>query len=449
MNPLLHSMPVDWTGNALSNRTRGEYHNMASLFGLPYRCIALDHGYFYTENLRILDGTGKLLKEDIDYQCVSFNAEVVAKTAKPCCAVIVIINPKVNENLYIDASMVGGPYEIVAPAIVQMSMGLLNNTRKLHWDNITGKPDAFAAAGHFHALWELFGFTPDVTILQRIAAANAANAGKVIDALYADFDLEMKTIEKDLDAVEKTLTSHIADTNNPHKDTAAKIGLGNVVNAGTAPLDALSFRGPTTYYATPASMKQSITADFSNLLKDHVDNRNNPHRNTAAQLQVYTTNEFNLEAGSYVDRGATLTYTSNVWGNTPNGHIPELRYNNHVGNLTSGMYPKDRFVNALPGRAYVMLPYGLWQYFPDVMARYIRKVGIINYLSGNFTDWTGAMNTANLYLTDLNAYPIGSLLFYHFTHTETSNTNNGTAIAISEQTGVMTRTAGGWTPDGV
>lgn len=450
MNPLLHAMPVDWTGVALSNRTRGEYHSLLGMADLAYRCLVLDHGYFYTENLYILDGNGKVLKEDLDYQCISFNAEVVARTAKPCCAVIVILNPKVNENLYIDASMVGGPYEVVGPAIVQMTLGLLNKTRMLYWNNVTGKPDDFAAGGHMHALWELYGFTPQVTILQRIARAQAAKVGSIIDGLYKLFEEDMAVVEKELADLEDTLTSHIDDTNNPHRETAALVGLGNVVNATTSPLNSATAKTVTVFYATPASTKLSINAIFGTQLQDHIDNKLNPHRNTAAQLSTYTTTEFNTLKNKYADRGATMTRANMVWGNTPDGHVPELRYNNNHVNFTAGMYPKERIASGLPGAAYVMLPYGLWQWFPSVISVFERKAGIINYLSGNFNGYYGAQATANTYCTDLNIYPIGSLLIFHFLHEENSNSSNGVMWSRVHNTGMMTRTASsGWLADGV
>lgn len=448
MNPLLHSMPVDWTGVALSNRTRGEYHSLLGMSDLAYRCLVLDHGYFYTENLYILDGNGKELKEDLDYQCVSFNAEVVGRTGKACCAVIVILNSKVNENLYIDASMVGGPYEIVGPAIVQMAQGLLNNTRKLHWNNVSGKPDDFAAGGHMQALWDLHGFTPQVTSLQRIAMLRSAKAGKVFDDLYTLFAADMAGVEAELNAAEAVLTSHLNETDNPHRETANSISLGNVVNATTPPVGAAA-KGATAFYATPASVALVIASNFSSELTDHIGNRANPHRNTAAQLRVHTNTEFNNIMIQYADRGSTMYYTSSTWGATPDSQIAEFRYNNSMANITSGMYPKERIAGGLPGAGYVMLPYGLWQSFPSVMSVYEKKAGVINYLSGNFTGFYGAQATANTYCTNLTTYPIGSLLIFHFVHEERSNTSNGTAIARIQNTGMMTRTANGWLADGV
>ncbi|MDG4973073.1 hypothetical protein OGZ44_02240, partial [Lactococcus lactis] len=70
-------------------------------------------------------------------------------------------------------------------------------------------------------------------------------------------DNRMNHMESGIGDNDNNLASHLADTNNPHKVTAAQVGLGNVDN-----------------------VKQAAKTDFDS----HVNNKNNPHTVTAVQI---------------------------------------------------------------------------------------------------------------------------------------------------------------------
>lgn len=70
-------------------------------------------------------------------------------------------------------------------------------------------------------------------------------------------DNRMNHMESGIGDNDNNLASHLADTNNPHKVTAAQVGLGNVDN-----------------------VKQASKTDFDS----HVNNKNNPHTVTAVQI---------------------------------------------------------------------------------------------------------------------------------------------------------------------
>jgi hypothetical protein len=433
---------------------------MSALYALDYRCVVLDHGYFYTEDMYIIDENGYELSETRDYQVVGFNSEVTAVNGKTCCAVIVVTNPKVHSKIYVDAQMVGGPYEKVGTAIAASAIGLLNDTRKVHWNNIKGKPDDFAPGGHMHPLWELYGFTPSVVQFKRMSAALGKKAGKTLDAIYLDFDAKMKIIEGELAAVEARLTTHINDKQNPHVDTAAKIGLGNVLNAPTATETQARLTNGTimNIYATPWSIGMALDANFTPILNAHVADHNNPHRNTAAQLSVYTVTQMNDKARLYVDQNATMEKTAAFFGQTAASLQPLVQQNNSTWNLTIGMYPMGLMnpYGPLPGynpRDTVFKPDGRFQAINDVIARDVKRATKTFYIAGEFGDRDSAVNTANAWLVDLNAYPYGSLCFYHYARTRESYTGNGAVVynttrstMILYQSGSSGRTT--WTTNG-
>lgn len=450
MIPLLHKFPVDWTGTSLNNRTKSEFHDLSALYDLAYRCVVLDNGYFYTDNLYIHDGAGVELKPDVDYQLVSFNDDIAVKTGKDACAVIVILNRSIGNKIYVDAQMVGGPYSTVGKAIAEMAMGLLNNSRKVHWNNITGKPDDFAAGGHTHPLWQLYGFTPSVVQFKRMAAGLGKKAGKVFDGIYRDFDDKMKIIEKELEAAEAVLTTHIADLQNPHEDTAFKIGLGNVLNASTATeSEARQPHGNImNVYATPWSMGLAMDANFTPILNAHITNRNNPHGLTAAQLSVYTVSQMNDIARLYTNLNATMDKTARVYGYTPVELEPRIRENNDVSNITIGMYPKPTYDLDYPNSPAptdrVFMPDGHYQLISAVIEKNVRKSTAVYSIVGNSGNPTNAVNTANRLYPTAKA---GSMLFYQYTTTAASYTGNGAVMYATTRSSMVLRKptdAGGW-----
>lgn len=347
MNPNLHALPLDWTGSSPGNRTRGEYFDLSEQYDLPFRVAVMQNGYFYTEGMSITDSSGYLLTEDKDYKCLGFLSDVVDKTAKPVCSVLVIINPKVKSVFRVDAQMVGGEYCNLTPAIAQAALGLVNTTRKVHWANIIGKPDTFRPNGHLHALWELFGFTPQVLQLKRMVKGFEKSVQKDFDELLAGFDLIMKPYEELILVIENQLLAHIADvTTNPHRNTRAQIGLTNVMDYPKATVQDASAANADIMnrYATPYSMNVAINVNFMQKLTEHIGNSNNPHRLTASLLNIYTIAEYNSKLPSYVTVGSTMEQSNKVYGKTPQELFAALRANMNAQNLDGSVF------RLIPGR---------------------------------------------------------------------------------------------------
>lgn len=339
MNPLLQPLPYDATGTCPNNRTRGEYHDLNDQTGLPYRVVVLDKGYFYKKDLHIYDKRNVTLKEGFDYQCTMPNPEVQGKTGLAACAVIVIKNPAVASEVYVDARMVGGKYCNVAPAIANQSLGLLNNTRKIHWNNITGKPDDFNSGGHMHALWQLYGFTPQTLLLKRMTAASERMTKNDIDDLYKVYETEMGAIGNELTSIEARLTTHIADQSDPHDITALQVELERVRNADIATEDQARANGGSILdrYATPLRSKQSVESNFLPLLQAHVEDTNNPHKDNATDLGTYTTQQHATLATNYYNRGEIVALTDRLGGTKNAGNV--TTYN---GETFQELYTRSR-----------------------------------------------------------------------------------------------------------
>ncbi len=116
-----------------------------------------------------------------------------------------------------------------------------------------------------------------------ISAAKAAAAADTTAKANAARDAAYKYADK----VEESLSAHKDDNNNPHKVTAAQVGLGNVPNKATNDLQ------PTYTSAsvlTPLSSGERLAVSFGKIAKaithfiEHISNASNPHSVTPAQI---------------------------------------------------------------------------------------------------------------------------------------------------------------------
>lgn len=457
MNPVLHTLPLDWSGESPDNRVPGEWHDLADQYDLPFRVITLRHGYFFADSVKIMDGNGYELKKDRDFQCVAFNGDAAEKIAEPVCGVIVIINPAVHYIVKVDAQMLGGEYCSMGRSIAEAATALQNTTRKIHWSNITGKPDDYRPNGHLHALWDLYGFTPQVLQLKRMTKGFELMVQKDFDGLQAQFDQSMLGMENLLDDVEAQLTAHIADVvSNPHRDSKAKLipSLGNVQNQPVAIESEarLSDTSVMNRYATPWSMAVSINTNFWARFNEHTSNIDNPHNVTAAQLNVYTIGEWNTLSQLYVPLHATTRSSNQIYGMTPSGYYNLIRTGNTVGNIdiTASRLNPGRFSSTSywPGREYFLAPDGGWY---SIAAKFkdweVVPTKVVLMYGSQVGNDQQAVNIANASLQDWSTYPAGTIALFHQRIATYSFTGNGAVIYTTNHgvVSVVRTTGGGWT----
>ena len=87
------------------------------------------------------------------------------------------------------------------------------------------------------------------------------------------------------------LATHINDKTNPHETTKAQVGLGNVENYPVANQAEAEAGIALDRYMTALRVKQAITAQAAGPLQTHINDANNPHATTAAQVGAYSRNE--------------------------------------------------------------------------------------------------------------------------------------------------------------
>lgn len=122
-------------------------------------------------------------------------------------------------------------------------------------------------------------------------------------------DNRMNHIEDGIGDNNTNLASHLVNTNNPHKVTAAQVGLGNVQNFGLATEDEAKHGISNAKYMTPSLTQAVLSANINSIA----------YANSADGTDCFTTVYPNLnllnntKSQSYTSTGTTNNNSSNIY----------------------------------------------------------------------------------------------------------------------------------------
>lgn len=112
-------------------------------------------------------------------------------------------------------------------------------------------------------------------------------------------------------AVGSQFTAHINNTNNPHSVTKAQVLLGNVENYGIASTAQAQAGTDNATYMTPLRTKEAITSQavtpLTNSINGHINNTNNPHGTTAAQVNLGNVLNYGIASQGDAEGGSANT----------------------------------------------------------------------------------------------------------------------------------------------
>lgn len=348
MTPVIYSLPYDPQADNPRNRVLREYHDLSEQVGLDYRVITLDHGHFFVKHLEIVDDTGYELA-DADFQCVMVNAEATMATGQEVAAVVVIVNPNVSHKVFINASMVGGVYCNLTPTIAQASLGLLNPTRFPTWRNVENKPDKFDVGGHLHAMWELYGFEGMCNALDRIVQLKLLAARKRYEQIRDAHGAQLNALRDDNTTLNQQLAEHIAQPN-PHDTTKTHVGLEHLANyrpINSSEAQTLGYNSNQRYLVV-GKYREMIQTNFTPDLEQHVNDTNNPHRLTPAQVQTLSKAAIDSALNAKLTRGDNAVSSRRFEGRLYPAMYTYMRSNLPADYVTSGTFNIRRLVSS-PG----------------------------------------------------------------------------------------------------
>lgn len=289
--PLI-TYPLDLTGQSSNNLVLGEPHDLTTLTN---RAFVPNHGPFYTRNLVVRQaGSGIVLEPNLHYKAAQLFSEATLKTGLEVCSVIVIVDDTIGTQFEIDYQAVGGDYSASVYAIEQMIATLDLDERPITWGSILGKPTAFPPASHLHDLGDLYGFEYMVAALEGIRQAILTGDAISHEEIYAYIDHQDNEIIASIQGFLSLLDAHTGDYNNPHQVTKAQVGLSLVQNYAPSNSEEARIGSAQDRYMTPFATKQAINFQVLAPLQLHINNYENPHQTTKAQVGLGLVSNFRV-----------------------------------------------------------------------------------------------------------------------------------------------------------
>lgn len=292
MTPLITRYPLDPTGVSSSNLVMGEPHTMPRR---RVRAIALQSGAFFTDSIHVFDATTNVeLTRGVQYYAAELYELPSAKYGKEICAIVVITDETVGDDVVVNYQALGGEYSNSMTAVIQQIERLALDQRPVGWGNLIDRPDQFPPSHHLHDVGDVFGFEYVVHAIDRVRSAILMGDDVSHDVIYAYIDAAIAQIQTALDQGGAGLLSHLANFNNPHNVTPEQLNV----------------------YTKPASdtLLAGVNNTLTTAINAHATNALNPHNTTAAQVGAYTKSEADTRVASAASTAATnlAAHTTNT-----------------------------------------------------------------------------------------------------------------------------------------
>ncbi|MND22218.1 hypothetical protein D3C81_144660 [compost metagenome] len=282
MGAIIVKYPEDPTGINPNNLVINEPHDLGSGRN---RAFVPNYGAYFTESMIVKEvATGRVLTKGTHYIAAQLQQEATLAMDKEICAVVVITDPTVQDQLLFTYQVVGGVFSTSVSALQKMIEDLDLDERAVEWGAIIGKPTAFPPAPHLHDIGDLYGFEYLVEALDALRNAILIGDEAAHDELRQYIQYEDGLLRASIAELKGQFDAHAQDFNNPHKTTKAQVGLGNVDNYGTATTAEAQAGTSNAKFMTPLRTAEAITQQALIPLNAHIADKNNPHNVTKAQV---------------------------------------------------------------------------------------------------------------------------------------------------------------------
>lgn len=322
--------PLDPTGQSPDNLVLKEPHVVPRD---KSRAISTFYGPFYTDSMVVRQKGGSApLELNVDYKIINLYQDATLQLGMSVSAALVIVNPSLGSEFEIDYQVVGGPFSLSSSAVADMFEALELDTRKVAWGDVLGKPVRFPPAPHLHDADDLYGMEYVYDALENLRAAilqgDVASheqiynyIDRVKSLLYIDMDkLHERLDETNADLadlrqeltelingeiadIRKALKNHIDDKSNPHGVTKAQVLLGNVQNYGMSTLAQALDETNSTSYIAPNTLWGVLKQRVFTVIDAHKADKSNPHGVTQAQVGLSEVPNYPMATQSEAEAG--------------------------------------------------------------------------------------------------------------------------------------------------
>lgn len=444
----------DPTGKNPDNYVQGELHSLTPVAGFPYKIITTNNGGFFAKGFRVYDANYDRLFEGTDYILTYRYAHTSQMLGLEVVNDIVFLDKTRVGNVFISYQVVGGDVAFSLTGIkdyVDWYKTQPAGYVPVMFD-YNGNEPTWLPGELDKERWNLDTYQPWNNEIYQIARASQGGRGIREDGFRSDVQDEYN---KFLDKFNGRLAQHIADFNNPHVDTKGDVGLDLVENYRLATTTESRAGVSNVLYQTPALSWETVDALALVPLNNHIANRNNPHKTTAAKLDSpskltvdstvngkYTTTETVANASNLLN-GAELvpysTFYNRVRNNIPAGNFVSGGSNGYLNpyRLGNGYATADTVLQSGSVAQWTPFTALIQEFQPKVSAGCM----VMNFAQGTSPQNAFAQAVATPWAGQAS---IGSIICWKMYDTFVWGAGNGTYVNAGWITYVAYKSASGW-----
>lgn len=308
------TLPFDLTGTRATNLKSINFDPI-DVLGKGYVAV-FEWGPFYTDSFKLYDKNNSPLVYKKDYNFGYLYEELSLITSNEIMGIL-LISPDVEGPFKAVIQFVGGEEYPSPTKIAESIPNILDSTEyKFSFWDILNRPHEFIPSKHTHELWEMLEMSGTVNAIDSINQAlidHVENQQAIVTTLFQRNMMLLDETERTLIFIDNALSEHVDDFNNPHFDTKAKIGLGDIDN-----YQLVSKRNWFNVQCDDQFM--SSEAVVANILKlnplidDHIKSDN--HDLTISQIGGLTKGQWTVEFNRYYQDNSTVVNSYRLNGKT-------------------------------------------------------------------------------------------------------------------------------------
>lgn len=313
MANVIVQLPLDLSGTNPNNAIGSEEHLLTKLDGFPYSIITMEHGGFYSKSLKVFDEKYNRLKVNEDFIWTYRHNLISERTGRDVASAIVFINKNLKGKVFLQAQMVGG--DVAYSFTVIQDYIAFYKTKPTTYvptiDDYVGTEPIWAPGELANERWGLDTYQPFNNELENIRRAMTMGA---IDAEQKFRDAVKNRFDEFMAKFTDRLKNHIDDKNDPHQITPTQVNLGIVNNYAVAS-SAVALAGTSDdTYLTPKLVNEVLDGVPTTRLNAHINTVNSdPHNTTAASLNAYSKQQLADSLATVYDKTSTVANTLGIY----------------------------------------------------------------------------------------------------------------------------------------
>lgn len=268
-------LPLDLSGVSPNNLIGSEEHLLTSISGFPYRIITMEHGGFYTKSLKVFDEQFNRLRPNVDFIWTYRHKNLSQRTGRDIASAIVFLNHTLQGKVFLQAQMVGGDLAY-SFTVVEDYINFYNTAPHVPTiDDYDGTEPIWGPGELAEKRWGLDKYQPFNNEISNITRAVTRGATNA-ENNYREHVRDR--FDAFMARFNTRLQDHIDNKNDPHDVTAAQVDLDQIGNFPVATNAQTEAGASNELLLTPSNVWYVVNRAPRTSLLNHIQNMDNPHK---------------------------------------------------------------------------------------------------------------------------------------------------------------------------